>query len=80
MIALITAVLAAAKPLLDDLYFNNVMSYVNQYVDNEKAMTAELALWPSIDDAKMAMMKQLKITLEDALTKQAAVIQVKASS
>lgn len=79
MIALITAVLAAAKPLLDDIYFNNVMSYLNQYVDNEKAMTAELALWPNIDDAKMASMKALKLTLEDALSKQAAVIQVKTS-
>lgn len=77
MIALLTGIMAVAKPLLDMAYFNHVMAFLNDYEDVIKKLDANLAQWPSIDDQERAFLLKEKVRLEDALTKQAAIVMVK---
>lgn len=77
MIALITAILAAAKPLLDDIYFNNVMALLREYEDVLKKVSEELTHWPDLDDQKLGFLKKERLRLEEALKLQAAIVQVK---
>ncbi len=78
MIALLAAILAVAKPALDLVYFNQVMSNLNDYEDVLKKLNEAYALWPDLDDELIGALKKEKIRLEDALTKQATIIQAKA--
>lgn len=77
MIALITAILSVAKPILDEVYFNSVMGFLKEYEDTLKQIDTALSFWPSVDDQLLAHLKSEKIRLEDALSRQAALIQVK---
>lgn len=80
MIALLTAILGAAKPILDEVYFKSVMSYVNQYVDNERQIEAERANWPNWDDIRLGALYKERAILVDALQKQAGAVQMKATT
>lgn len=77
MIALLAGILAVAKPLLDIVYFNQVMGYLNEYAEVKKRLDANLAQWPNIDDQERGFLLKEKARLSDLLEKQAALIQVK---
>lgn len=79
MFAFLTALLAVAKPLLDEIYFKSVIGYLNEYEENEKKIATALGLWPDIDDAAMSQYRKERIRLEEALRLQSVLIPVKQS-